>query len=161
MWPKMARLRPHFGHQKSPRKSLCGSLFAFFPRKWGTSTFFLGAQKGGFWVGAKKFMLKKFMCFFPSSSVAACLCYLCCPYTSNIQLTVCTHFLCKIPLFLFKKPMSPSGSKGFLQPHVFLLNCSAKRSPFFLQNPWALRIQGFLFLSSPCLTSRVKKQKLS
>ena len=26
--------------------------------------FCLGAQNGVFWVGAKKFMLKKFMCFF-------------------------------------------------------------------------------------------------
>ena len=26
--------------------------------------FFLGVQNGVFWVGAKKFMLKKFMCFF-------------------------------------------------------------------------------------------------
>ena len=26
--------------------------------------FFLGAQNGVFWVGAKKFMFKKFMCFF-------------------------------------------------------------------------------------------------
>ena len=25
---------------------------------------FLGGQNGVFWVGAKKFMLKKFMCFF-------------------------------------------------------------------------------------------------
>ena len=31
--------------------------------------FFPGAQNGGFWVGAKKFMLKKFMCFFLSLSL--------------------------------------------------------------------------------------------
>ena len=34
--------------------------------------FFLGAQNGVFWVGAKKFMLKKFMCFFgPLSLISA------------------------------------------------------------------------------------------
>ena len=33
--------------------------------------FFLGAQNWGFWVGAKKFMLKKFMCFFRPSNFSS------------------------------------------------------------------------------------------
>ena len=33
--------------------------------------FFLGTQNGVFWVGAKKFMLKKFMCFFRPLIVGA------------------------------------------------------------------------------------------
>ena len=36
------------------------------PKKLRHINFFLGAQNGGSWVGAKKFMFKKFMWFFPS-----------------------------------------------------------------------------------------------
>ena len=35
-----------------------------FPENEARFNFFLGVQNGVFWVGAKKFMLKKFMCFF-------------------------------------------------------------------------------------------------
>ena len=49
---------------KIPRKCLCGSLFLrSFPGN-EAHKLFLGAQNGGFRVGCKKFMLKKFMCFF-------------------------------------------------------------------------------------------------
>ena len=64
LWPKMARLRPAFWPQKSSRKSLCGSLFYVLSQEMRHISFFLGAQNGVFWVGTKKFMLKKFMCFF-------------------------------------------------------------------------------------------------
>ena len=60
----MARLGPRFWPQNSPRKSLCGSLFCVLSQKMRHINFFLGTQIGGFWVGAKKVMLKKFMCFF-------------------------------------------------------------------------------------------------
>ena len=60
----MARLGPLFWPQKSPRKSLCGSLFASFARKWGTYTFFSGAPKVGVLGGGQIVTLKKFMCFF-------------------------------------------------------------------------------------------------
>ena len=53
-----------FRPPKSPRKSLCGSLFCDLSQEIRHINFFLGAQKGGFWVGAKRFMLEKFMCFF-------------------------------------------------------------------------------------------------
>ena len=59
---KMARLGPLLT-PKLPRKSLCGSLFCVFSQEMRHINFFLGAQYGAFWVGAKKFMLKKFMCF--------------------------------------------------------------------------------------------------
>ena len=48
LWPKMAcfpKIPPSFPGNEA-------------------HTFFLGPQNGGFWVGAKKFMLQKFMCFF-------------------------------------------------------------------------------------------------
>ena len=63
----MALLGPRFWPQNSPQKVYVGPFFfAFFPRKWGTSTFFWGGESknGGFGMEAKKFMLKKFMCFF-------------------------------------------------------------------------------------------------
>ena len=58
----MARLGPPFWPQKSPRKSLCGSLFCILSQEMRHINFFLWAQNGVFWVGAKKLMLK--MCFF-------------------------------------------------------------------------------------------------
>ena len=58
----MARLGPPFWPQKiRPEKVYVGPFLASFPRKWGTSTIF-GGQNGMPWVGAKKFVLKKFMC---------------------------------------------------------------------------------------------------
>ena len=41
--------------QKSARKSLCGSLFCVLSQEMRHINFFLGAQNGVFWVGAKKF----------------------------------------------------------------------------------------------------------
>ena len=64
LWLKMARLGPPFWHPKSPRKSLCGSLFCITSQEMRRMSFFLGAQNGVFWVGVKKFVLKIFMCFF-------------------------------------------------------------------------------------------------
>ena len=60
----MARLGPRFRPQKSPWKSSCGSLFCVLSQKMRHINFLLGPPKWGFWVGCKKFMLKKFMCFF-------------------------------------------------------------------------------------------------
>ena len=62
----MARLGPRFWPQRSPRKSLCGSLFCILSQEMRHINFLGGGgvQNGGFWVGGKKFMLKKFMCFF-------------------------------------------------------------------------------------------------
>ena len=71
LWPKMARLGPPFLAQKSPGKSLCGSLFCVLSQEMRHINFLLGAQNGVFcWVGAKKFMLKKFMCFLCPHSLA-------------------------------------------------------------------------------------------
>ena len=56
----MARLGPFVDPQKSPRKSLSGSLFASCSQEMRH----IKAQNGVCWVGAEKFMLKKFMCFF-------------------------------------------------------------------------------------------------
>ena len=61
----MALLGPLFLTPNSPPKKLCGFLFAFFPRKLGTSIFSWGPRIGGFRVGAKKFMLKKLIVFCP------------------------------------------------------------------------------------------------
>ena len=48
-----------------PKKSLCGSLFGVLSQEMRRINFFLGVQENGaFWVGGKKFMLKKFMCLF-------------------------------------------------------------------------------------------------
>ena len=60
----MARLGPPFLTPKTPRKSLCVSLFCVLSQERRDINFFLGAQDWGSWVGAKKFMLKKLMCFF-------------------------------------------------------------------------------------------------
>ena len=60
----MARLGTPFLTPKiPPKKFMWGPVFASFPRKSGTQAFF-SAPKMGCWVGAKKFVLKKFMCFF-------------------------------------------------------------------------------------------------
>ena len=55
-----------------PPKSL-PKKFMWFPF-FASLTFFLGAQHGMFWVGPKKFMLKKFMCFFGPLQVGALSC---------------------------------------------------------------------------------------
>ena len=71
----MARLGPPGRPPKSPRKSLCGSPFLrSFPGNEAHKLFFLGAHYQVFWV-AKKFMLKKFMCFFgpPTSAGMDCV----------------------------------------------------------------------------------------
>ena len=49
---------------KTPRKSLCGSLFCVLFQEMRHINSFLGAQIGVFWVGGEKFMLKNVMCFF-------------------------------------------------------------------------------------------------
>ena len=64
LWPKMFRLGPPFCPPKSPRKSLCGSPFCVLSQEMRHINFFLGAQHKGFRAGAKKFMLKKFICLF-------------------------------------------------------------------------------------------------
>ena len=46
--------------------SLSGSFFCVLSQEMRHINFFLGAQNGVFRVGAKKFMLKKFMCLFLS-----------------------------------------------------------------------------------------------
>ena len=70
----MARLGPRFGPPKSPRKSLCGSLFCVLSQEMRHINFFLGAQNGVFWAGAKKFMLKHFMRFFGPLELLAAIC---------------------------------------------------------------------------------------
>ena len=61
LWPKMARLGPRFGPPKSPEKVyVYVPLLRSFPGN-EAHKLFLGAQNR---VGAKTFMLKKFMCFF-------------------------------------------------------------------------------------------------
>ena len=50
---------------KSPRKKLCGSPFCVLSQEMRHIIFFLGAQNGVFWVGVKKFMLKKSCAFRP------------------------------------------------------------------------------------------------
>ena len=58
----MARLGPLFDPKNPHQKVYVGPFLASFSREWGTYIF-LWAQNEVFWVGAKKFMLKKFMCF--------------------------------------------------------------------------------------------------
>ena len=62
LWPKTAHLGRCF--RPLPRKSLRGSPLHILSQEMRHIDFFLGAENGGFWVGAKKIMLKKFMCFF-------------------------------------------------------------------------------------------------
>ena len=64
LWPKMARLGPRFRPPKSSRKSLCRSLFCVLSQEMRHINIFSGGPEWGFWVGAKKFMLKKLMGFF-------------------------------------------------------------------------------------------------
>ena len=59
--PKIARLGPPFLTLKIPRKSLCGSLFCVLSQEMRHINSFLEARNRAFWVGGKKFMLKKFM----------------------------------------------------------------------------------------------------
>ena len=47
-----------------PKKVYVGLFLASFPRKNEAHKLFSGGQNLGFWVGAKKFMSRKFMCFF-------------------------------------------------------------------------------------------------
>ena len=47
-----------------PKKFMWVPFLRPFPGNEAHKYFFLGAQNGVFWLGAKKFMLKKFMCFF-------------------------------------------------------------------------------------------------
>ena len=56
---------PFLVPQNPPEKSLCGSPFCVLSQEIRLINFYLGAQDGGFRVGAKKLMSKKFMCFFP------------------------------------------------------------------------------------------------
>ena len=60
----MARLGPLLDPKNPPEKVYVGPFFASFPGNEAHKLFFWGAQNGGFWVGVKKFMLKKFMRFF-------------------------------------------------------------------------------------------------
>ena len=56
----MARLwDPLFEPKIPPEKGLCW----FLPQEMRHVNFFLGAQDRVFWVGAKTFMVKNFMCF--------------------------------------------------------------------------------------------------
>ena len=59
-WPVWS---PVFDPQNAPENVYVGPFFVFLPGMRDIN-FFLGAQIGGFWVGAKKFMLKKSTCFF-------------------------------------------------------------------------------------------------
>ena len=62
-WLKMPRLGP-LVDPKILLKELCRSLFGVLSQEMRHIIFFLRVQNGAFWVGAKKFMLKKFVCFF-------------------------------------------------------------------------------------------------
>ena len=71
LWPKMARLGPPFDAKNPPEKVYVGPIFfCVLSQEMRHINFFLGAQIGVFWVGAKKFMLKKFMCFFGPLRIA-------------------------------------------------------------------------------------------
>ena len=54
---------PLFDPEIPPEKVYVGPFFASF-QETRHINFFLTGQDGVFWVGVKKFMLKKFMCFF-------------------------------------------------------------------------------------------------
>ena len=60
----MARLGPPFWPPKSPPKKFMWVPFCILSQELRHINFFRGAQNGAFWVGAKKFMLQKFMRFF-------------------------------------------------------------------------------------------------
>ena len=61
----MARLGPLFDPQNPREEVYMGPFFASLPGNEAHKhiNFFLGAQNGVFWVGAKKSMLKKFVRF--------------------------------------------------------------------------------------------------
>ena len=61
MWPKMARLGPPFWPQNSPEKFVWAPFLRHLP---GNSTWtLLGASNVAFWMGGKKFMLKKWCAY--------------------------------------------------------------------------------------------------
>ena len=60
---------PLFDPQNLPEKVYVGPFLRPFPGNEAHKLFFLGAQNGVFWVGAKKFRLKKFMCVAGSQSL--------------------------------------------------------------------------------------------
>ena len=60
MWPKMARLGPRFRPQKSPRKSLCGSLFGVLSQEMRHINIFLGrGPKWGVLGGGQQVYVEK------------------------------------------------------------------------------------------------------
>ena len=61
----MAAWDPLLDPKNPPEKFMQVPFLRPFPRKWGTQ-FFLEAQNEVFWVGAKQFMLRKFLCAFRS-----------------------------------------------------------------------------------------------
>ena len=63
LWPKMARLGHRVLDPKSLRKVYVSPFFAFLSQEMRHINFFLGPKIGDVRWG-KKFMLKKFMCFF-------------------------------------------------------------------------------------------------
>ena len=64
LWPKLARLGPRFGPQKSPEKVyVYVPLLRSFPGNEARKLFSRGPNLGVV-GGGQKFMLKKFMCFF-------------------------------------------------------------------------------------------------
>ena len=63
LWPKMARWDPVLDPQNPPKKFMFICLFCVLSQEMRHINFFLGVQNREFWVGDKKFMLKKFMCF--------------------------------------------------------------------------------------------------
>ena len=63
LWPKMARWDPVFDTKDRPEKVYVGPLSRSFPGNEAHRLFARGPN-WGFWVGAKKFMLKESMCFF-------------------------------------------------------------------------------------------------
>ena len=63
LWPKMAHLGTPVLIPKSPRKSLCGSLFCVLSQEMRHINFFLGAKVGGFGWGPKS-LCRKSLCAF-------------------------------------------------------------------------------------------------
>ena len=68
LWPKMARLGPPFWPQKSPRQSLCGSLFCVLSQEMRHINFFSGGPKWGVWGGGQKVYVEKVYVLFRSPS---------------------------------------------------------------------------------------------
>ena len=70
LWPKMARWDPVFDPENPPEKfTWVPFLRCFIGNE--AHQLFLGAQMGGFWTGAKKLTLNKFMCFLPLKTVTS------------------------------------------------------------------------------------------